>query len=202
MFKAAYNEGRSSVDKQYSALNATRTRSVQFMAFVGSATAFLVGSAVSGTVQRSVGFYLVLILATLISVAALVFLILILLSIVRKPVLDGVEDVDRDADPSVEKPEVKRGGRGPEVDHRARRKWGRAEWNFLVAPKVLVNDWISPSINPSTEADFYRDLALHSQKQLDDNDDYMIQVDRWYHIFVILATIQIVAWVIVAWMFA
>jgi hypothetical protein len=44
MYRIAYDEGKRLVDTQLAELNGMRDRSVQFLAFVGSATAFLVGT--------------------------------------------------------------------------------------------------------------------------------------------------------------
>lgn len=186
LLKAAYEAGHRALDQQYSALTAIRQRSVQFMAFVGSATAFLVGSAISAAPTRGILFYVSLVSATVISLASLLFLFLVLLALVRKPDLDA------------------EGNRKLSLHKRHYWmiwRWGRAEWNFSVDPEVLIEDWVNPRINPSGISEFYRDLALHSQSQLDENDFYMVQIYRWYNLFVAFAALQVIAWSVTAWIF-
>jgi hypothetical protein len=49
MYKIAYQEGQRTLDDQQDELNRIRDRSVQFTAFIGAATAFLVGTGLSAT---------------------------------------------------------------------------------------------------------------------------------------------------------
>lgn len=49
MYRIAYQEGQRTLDDQQDELNRIRDRSVQFTAFIGAATAFLVGTGLSAT---------------------------------------------------------------------------------------------------------------------------------------------------------
>jgi hypothetical protein len=69
MYKLAYEEARRSIDDQRDELNGIRGRAVSFVAFVGSATAFLAGSGLRVTTpNRDALFY---VLAGIGSIAAL-----------------------------------------------------------------------------------------------------------------------------------
>lgn len=64
LYKLAYEEGKRTVDDQLAELDSMRQRSVQFLAFVGASTAFLVGTGLRAP-SRSTGFYLLASIATL-----------------------------------------------------------------------------------------------------------------------------------------
>ena len=91
LYKTAYEEGQRSLDKQFAQLDGMRQRSVQYLAFVGSATGLLVGTALSGngtssSLQSANGrreFLFVLGLATLISLVTLALVRSILLGTTR-----------------------------------------------------------------------------------------------------------------------
>jgi hypothetical protein len=73
MYKLAYEEAKRSIDDQRDELNGIRGRSVSFVAFVGSATAFLAGSGLRVShPDRDALFYT---LATIASAGALVMLL-------------------------------------------------------------------------------------------------------------------------------
>ena len=87
LYKLAYEEGKRTVDDQLAELDSMRQRSVQFLAFVGSASAFLVGTSLKAT-DRSPAFYVVAIAAsamTLLTVA----LCLSMLIAARLPLASG-----------------------------------------------------------------------------------------------------------------
>lgn len=78
LYKLAYDEGKRTVDDQLAELDSMRQRSVQFLAFVGAASAFLVGTSLKVT-DRSVIFYVIAIaasLCTLLTVALCISLLL------------------------------------------------------------------------------------------------------------------------------
>lgn len=77
-YKAAADVGRLAVVDQVSELDAIRTRSSTFLAFVGSATAFLVGTAVKGSDGNpSPGF----VIAGLVGTVALAALLVVFTSV-------------------------------------------------------------------------------------------------------------------------
>jgi hypothetical protein len=89
MYKIAYEEGKRLVDDQLAELDGMRQRSVQFLAFVGSATAFLVGTSL-GRVGTSPGLaygivaLVLAIVASLAAAVAIVLVVFILLALSKK----------------------------------------------------------------------------------------------------------------------
>jgi len=81
LYREAYEEGKRAVDDQIAELDAMRQRSVQFMAFAGSATAFLIGTGLSSSSNRNVGFYVLAVVGSALSVIAIVGLISVLLAL-------------------------------------------------------------------------------------------------------------------------
>jgi hypothetical protein len=77
LYRLAYDEGKRSVDDQTSELANARTRAVQFLAFVGSATAFLVTRVVE-IGDKPDSFRLWAGLATALAIGAIVLVTLVL----------------------------------------------------------------------------------------------------------------------------
>ena len=70
MYKLAYEEGKRTVDDQIAELDSIRGKSVQYLAFLGAATAFLVGTGLSYA-DRSKGVFVTAAVATMLSGLAL-----------------------------------------------------------------------------------------------------------------------------------
>lgn len=83
LYVAAYEEGKRLVDDQIAELDSMRQRSVQFLAFVGSATAFLVAAGIRTDVQRTDLFFALASAATVISLLSIIAALSILLGWVR-----------------------------------------------------------------------------------------------------------------------
>lgn len=81
MYRVAYEEGKRTVDDQVAELDSMRQRSVQFLAFVGSATAFLVGSGLSAPTRGPL-FLALALLASLLSIASILLVLCVLLTVV------------------------------------------------------------------------------------------------------------------------
>lgn len=77
LYKLAYEESQRTLDDQADELTGIRGRAVQFVAFVGAATAFLVGTSLQ-TVERDVTFYWLAGIATSMSVLLFVLIIAVL----------------------------------------------------------------------------------------------------------------------------
>lgn len=82
LYRESYEEGKRAVDDQMAELQSMRERSVGFIAFVGSATGFLVGTGLPSITVRTGWFFSTAAFATLISALAIVALISILLGLV------------------------------------------------------------------------------------------------------------------------
>jgi hypothetical protein len=78
LYRVVYQEGQRALDDQVGELNSMRDRAVQFTAFVGAATAFLVGAGLSGP-HRDVTFYVLAGTASALS-ALLILLLFALLT--------------------------------------------------------------------------------------------------------------------------
>ncbi|WP_075013916.1 hypothetical protein [Geodermatophilus obscurus] len=59
LYEITYKEATRTLDDQSAEVNNARTRAVQYLAFVGSATAFLLGTAVKDITQRDGTFYVI-----------------------------------------------------------------------------------------------------------------------------------------------
>jgi len=77
LYKIAYNEAQRALDDQQVEVRGTRDRSVQFTAFVGAATAFLVGAGLHPS-YRDASFYALAGVASALSVALIVLLLTLL----------------------------------------------------------------------------------------------------------------------------
>lgn len=81
LYVVAFEEGRRFLADQLSELEGMRNRTVSFLAFVGSASGFLIGAALSNSVERHFAFYSLAFIATALSVAFVICAIWILLSL-------------------------------------------------------------------------------------------------------------------------
>ncbi|WP_146082094.1 hypothetical protein [Rathayibacter sp. AY1A3] len=86
MYEDAYSEGKRTVDDQVAELESMRQRSVTFVAFVGSATAFLVGTslAAASSTDRDAAFFIWSWIATATSGATIFALVGVLLAVTFK----------------------------------------------------------------------------------------------------------------------
>ncbi|MGM7422334.1 hypothetical protein [Cellulosimicrobium sp. ES-005] len=78
LYKLAYAESSRALEFQLKQLEGVRQRTVQYLAFVGTATAFLVGTSLSGSTRDTL-FFIVAALGTLIAIASVVLAAHILL---------------------------------------------------------------------------------------------------------------------------
>ena len=83
MYQVVYAESQRTLDDQRTELFGMRDRAVQFTVFIGAATAFLVGTGL-GTPTRDVLFYILAGVASALS-AAMIILVLLLLTAWKKP---------------------------------------------------------------------------------------------------------------------
>jgi hypothetical protein len=77
LYKVAYQEAQRALDDQQGELRSMRDRSVQFTAFIGAATAFLVGTGLHPA-HRDVPFYILAGTASALTVALILLLLLLL----------------------------------------------------------------------------------------------------------------------------
>jgi hypothetical protein len=86
MYRIAYQEGQRALDDQQDELNRMRDRAVAFTAFVGAATAFLVGAGLTN-VHRDGSFYALASIATVFSLG-MIFLLSVLLNPFQRKLQD------------------------------------------------------------------------------------------------------------------
>lgn len=70
LYQLAYEEGRRTVDDQMAELSSIRQNTVQFLAFVGATTGFLIGAGLPGIDSRGPSFYFIAISATVLSIVS------------------------------------------------------------------------------------------------------------------------------------
>lgn len=85
LYRIVCQEGRRTLDDEQDELNGMRTRAVQFTAFVGAATAFLVGTGLLHVTDKDALFYALAATASALSAALIVFLFLLLSPFARQP---------------------------------------------------------------------------------------------------------------------
>ena len=90
LYKLAYEEGKRTVDDQLAELDSMRQRSVQFLAFVGAASAFLVGTSLK-VADRPWVFYLLAVTASVFTLLTVALCISLLLA-TRRPWTGGEHD--------------------------------------------------------------------------------------------------------------
>ncbi|HEX8092491.1 hypothetical protein [Jatrophihabitans sp.] len=89
LYEIVYDEAKRTLDDQSAELNNVRTRAVQYLAFVGSATAFLAGAGIKDA-TRHLGFYSLASIATVLALAVII-LVAVLLNPWSTPLYKRVE---------------------------------------------------------------------------------------------------------------
>jgi hypothetical protein len=84
LYRVAYEESQRTLDNQWDELKGMRDRAVSFTAFVGAATAFLVGTGLHGT-HRDLSFYILAATASALSALLIALLVALLNPSRRKP---------------------------------------------------------------------------------------------------------------------
>lgn len=72
LYQLAYEEGRRTVDDQMAELSSIRQNTVQFLAFIGATTGFLIGAGLPGIGSRGASFYIIATSATALSIVSVV----------------------------------------------------------------------------------------------------------------------------------
>ena len=183
-YKLAYDEGKRTVDDQLSELDSMRQRSVQFLAFVGAATAFLVGTGVNrNDATRGYLFYALVAAATIASIATVIAVAFILLSLWWAK-RDPDEDVASKDQPSSQ----------------VTRRKGLRQMRFQLrlSPQQLV-EWGEPEVPDRSDADLYRNLARYYEQMKDWNAVRLDALRHSYIAFILLGFCQVILWVSVAW---
>lgn len=181
LYKSAYEEGRRLVDDQATQLDGMRQRAVQFLAFVGASTAFLVGSALSHMNAadippvRTWPFFLLAGGATTLSVVAVLLCVSVLLSWTRLSSRDDDEGF-------------------VETWHLKMRP-GQVLW-FLEPPPGTT------ALTGRSLANVYQALARRYQQMADQNEEGLRRVRNRYLWLLLVGFFQLACWLTFTWVFA
>lgn len=189
-YKAAAEVGRLSVVDQVAELDAIRNRSATFLAFVGSSTAFLVGTAIRGSAgDPQAGFVVIALFACAAMLAQLVMFFTVMLGLTswrsfwaRQPRIAGSRS-------------------SAQGDPPARGKY--MEWDSRQSGKMFA-DWLSSDLadrNPDARVKFYRHLANQYEKQFESNREYLRVTRRRYTNFMIGGFVSLLLWAVAAWLY-
>ena len=172
MYQMAYDEAKRAVDDQIAELDSIRQRSVQFLAFVGTATAFLVGTSIGprSSAVRDAWFYGI---ASAASVGSLALVLLVLV------ILRGVAVVP------------------PEAETGVRRRLALITWEFRLRPTLLM-EWLDASIKPDTPQ-FTQALVELYEEMGDWNERWLEWIRKYYAWFIALGVVQLALWGALAW---
>jgi hypothetical protein len=177
LYRIAFEEGRRLLDDQLDELNAMRGRAVQYLAFVGTASAFLVGTGLHGS-HRDGLFYAVAGVGTALSLVTVGLATLVLLAVWPS----GSQQDDG-------------GAGGTERDSGLR----IMQWKFRLHPAPLVN-WIEPDLRKPNEADLLRALALREQQMYAFNKGNLDTLRLNYVLLIGCGAVQLIIWGTLAWL--
>lgn len=172
LYEDAYQEAKRSVDAQMSELDSMRARAISFVAFVGSATAFLIGSslkATEGVGVRPEGFYFFSSVATILSALTVVALIGLLLTLV------------------------------PWIDEDKRRRFGLVRWNFRMSATQIMKNWVEPKSIPKSH--YFRSMALVYDRSAEKNMKPLRGMRTLFAVVLVCGSLQLVAWSALLWTF-
>lgn len=148
-----------------------RGRAINYLAFVGAGTAFLVGGATRSSVDRDGWFYMLATLSTVLSLATLGAVLLVL----------GSWGSIRN-----------RGSK----DQRSGR---RGEWRGRLHADVIIEHYINSVVPTPTQAQLYRRLAQDLDGARSDNEAYLSVTRYWYRVVLVLGIFQLLAWTWLVW---
>jgi hypothetical protein len=176
LYKVIYDEARRLLDDQLAELSTIRTRTVQYLAFIGTATAFLVGTSLS-TGEESNVFWGLAASASLLLVAALLRGI---------QVLSGMFWL-----------------RPADDDGKKRRRFRQPEMSFHFGISKLVQQVDKPiDVKPANfhaRAQLFKGLALQAEKYFFENESIVKRVKNAYLWCIGLGFLQLIIWGVVAW---
>ena len=196
--RLAYDEGKRALADQTDELNGIRTRAGSYMAFVGSATAFLVGTGLKAA-DRDAWFYALASVASTASLLTLVLIALVLdpyrprktrnfLKNLRQRRLIGREANDDGT--SLTKQQQKSARR----ERRA-----ESQWWLSMSPRTLAEDWISGPDRRPTESMMLHKLALKYDEMLVHNDELLSGLRHRYVSLVVAGGVALLLWGWLVW---
>jgi hypothetical protein len=171
VYKLAYEESKRSLDSQTLELDSLRQRAVQFLAFIGAGTAFLVGSGLAVD-ARPFGFYLFSIAGTILLIIAMLVLGYVLFPLHRVSVSTSGD--------------------------KSKKRLRVAPWRGRLSGARLIAE-VDRDIPKATEEAFTAALVKQYDRMLTSNLLTLKAVRRAYVTFVFCSVLELACWVIVVW---
>lgn len=182
LYKVIYDESVRLLSDQLQELAAFRTRTVQYLALIGTATAFLVGTGLSGG-HRDDGFFV------LAGIASAAFVVTLLYGM---QVLTGVVH---------QKPWFTT--KSPEELACAKKKWHTPRLNFYFSARALSTLADNPIEVGKDKyygvAAMLKKLALDAEKYHDENERLIDILKHAYQLCILSGFFQLLLWGAVAW---
>jgi hypothetical protein len=72
-------------------------------------------------------------------------------------------------------------------------------WDYRLSSEVLVSRWIESDVPAPDEAQFLRALALRYDQMFRDNERKLAVIRRVYVAEILTGTLQLIVWVLLAW---
>lgn len=184
LYRIAYEQSLRALDDQVDELSGIRARAVQYTAFVGAATGFLIGVGLSAP-DRNTGFYILAGSASFVMLVGLAALALLLVS--RS--LYQRTDISRD-DSSVRQAK------------RRVRFLARNSWQSQMSASILIDQWIEKDVPGPDEAALLGEVARRYDRAAERNDGTLEKARRQYTVVVMAEGVALVAWAAMVWIFA
>ncbi|MBV9368746.1 MAG: hypothetical protein JO074_02870 [Frankiales bacterium] len=185
LYRVAYEEGQRLLDDQLDELASMRTRSVQFLAFIGTASGILVAAGLRLT-ERDAWYYALAAGASALSLCMVVLTVQVLLGVVisrTHPAADGLDDLS-----------------GGVVQARAVRPH-LLLWRFRFAPEQMVKwlDLVEAEVGRPSANDTRRDLELDQQDMANANLSGLRVLRRLYVLLISAGALQLALWAVLIW---
>ncbi|HEX8004186.1 MAG TPA: hypothetical protein VF519_15970 [Mycobacteriales bacterium] len=193
LYRIAFDEGRELLADQLAELSALRGRAVQFLAFVGTGSAFLVGTALGG--KRDQLFYSVAGIGSTLSVLTVVVAVHLLLGLTytRSSAIPPADLSSRPNSHATTKQHL-----ATSVRQRIPRK-KILHWSFRFHPSPLVK-WIDAEVGRPTETQLLKALTLRQQALYEVNEAALNSVRLLYVTLISLGSLQLALWGTLAWL--
>lgn len=182
LYKLAYDEGKRALTDQLDELNGMRTKAVQFIAFVSTATAFLAGFGLRNT-DRTLWFFLIAGAASALSLMAIFYLARIL-----SPRIRNLSPKLRRWVPKIFLPKGLPDGEQLGV-------------SFTIEANVIMDDWIRGRELPRRCEWVLLEEITHSYVALvEGNKPLVDQIRRNYGRMIVLGALGVITWAGLAWL--
>ena len=196
--RLAYEEGKRALADQTDELNGIRNRAVSYMAFVGSATAFLVGTGLKAA-HRDAWFYSLAVLASAASLSTLALISLVLSP--YGPRKRAGKSPTTDSPPALKPGQAGEATPLTKQDLKLARQQEKADrqWSLSLSPRTLVEKWISGRDVPPTESMMLQRLALTYDDMIVHNDHLLSRLRLRYVNLIVAGGFAVLVWAWLVW---